>query len=120
MTLGAAIDYLGKMDKSKRENYRACIQFVDNSFKKLENRVQIYHSETDSALGVWSFSIAERHPGDLADLFSEKDICLRSGHHCCEPFHRYIGISGTVRMSIGYETTLAEVEQFFAVLQTLL
>lgn len=35
VTLSAAIDYLEKMEIEKRENYRDCIHFVDNSFEKL-------------------------------------------------------------------------------------
>lgn len=64
--------------------------------------------------------IPGKHPNDIADMFSEEGICLRSGHHCCEPLHVYLGISGSVRMSIGFDTTSEEVERFFAVLESFL
>ncbi|MCB9807561.1 aminotransferase class V-fold PLP-dependent enzyme [Candidatus Peribacteria bacterium] len=56
----------------------------------------------------------------MADLFAQENICVRSGHHCCQPLHDYLGISGTIRMSIGFDTTQQEIDRFFAVLETFL
>lgn len=52
-------------------------------------------------------------------MFAEEGICLRSGHHCCEPLHVFLGVSGTVRISIGFDTTQDEIERFFEVLKSL-
>jgi cysteine sulfinate desulfinase len=52
----------------------------------------------------------------VADFLAEKNICVRSGHHCTEPLHQALGLSGTVRMSIGIYTTQQDVEVFFSVL----
>lgn len=53
-------------------------------------------------------------------MFSEEGICLRSGHHCCEPLHTFFGVSGSVRLSIGFDTTREEIERFFVVLEAFL
>lgn len=120
VTLGAAIEYLEKLDKKKRDNYRSVIEIVNSHFNLLEAQwITVYHSDTSNALGVWSFSIQGKHSWDIADALAEEGICVRPGHHCCEPLHTYLWITGTVRISIGFDTTLDEIERFFEVLKSL-
>ena len=120
VTLGAAVEYLEKLSMEKRENYRALTRLVNSYFALLSTKwIILYHSATENALGVWSFTIEEKHPNDIADMFAEEGICLRSGHHCCEPLHTFLGVSGTVRISIGFDTTQDEIERFFEVLKSL-
>jgi cysteine desulfurase / selenocysteine lyase len=121
VTLWSAVKYLLKLTPEKRKNYSDLKNFIDTNFEKYRQKwVQVFHSNTSFSLGVWSFSIPWKHPSDIADGFAEEGICLRSGHHCCEPLHTYLGVSGTVRLSIGYDTTQAEIERFFAVLESFL
>jgi cysteine desulfurase/selenocysteine lyase len=121
VTLGAAIEYLETIDTTKREKYAQLVELVTQKFIQLAPKwVQVFHSNRAHSLGVWSFVIPGKHPNDIADMFSEEGICLRSGHHCCEPLHTYLGLSGSVRMSIGFDTTSEEVERFFAVLESFL
>jgi len=53
-------------------------------------------------------------------MFADENICLRPGHHCCQPLHDYLGLTGSVRMSMGFDTTQEEIEKFFVVLESLL
>ena len=39
-------------------------------------------------------------------------ICIRSGHHCTQPLHRHYGLAGTARASLGFTTTLEEIDRF--------
>jgi cysteine desulfurase / selenocysteine lyase len=121
VTLGAAIAYLERNSSSQREKYVDLLRHVDTSFGELRQKwIQIFHSHTQKSLGIWSFVITWKHSTDVADIFSDEGICLRSWHHCCGPLHTYLWISWTVRMSIGFDTTLAEIERFFGVLNHLL
>jgi cysteine desulfurase/selenocysteine lyase len=121
VTLGAAVEYLEKIDATKREKYTQLVEFVTQTFLWWVSKwVQVFHSDREYSLGVWSFVISGKHPNDIADMFSEEGICLRSGHHCCEPLHAHLWTSGSVRMSIGFDTTQEEVDRFFAVLETFL
>lgn len=76
--------------------------------------------ESVGRMGVFSFLVLGHHANDVAESFAEKDICLRAGHHCTEPFHRSLDLSGTVRMSISIYTTAEDVQKFFAHLDTFL
>lgn len=48
---------------------------------------------------VVSFLWPNLHPSDFASLLSEMNIALRSGHHCCQPLMKKLGVSGTLRAS---------------------
>jgi cysteine desulfurase/selenocysteine lyase len=48
----------------------------------------------------------------LAALLDASGICIRSGHHCTQPLHRLLGLSGSVRASLGFTTTEAEIDAF--------
>lgn len=120
-TLTAAIEYLEKMEENKRKKYRENIYFINDAFEKIKEKwVTVFHSYEDNALGIWSFTLEGKHATDIADIFGESNICVRAGHHCCEPLHTYLGISGSVRMSIGFDTTRDEIDKFFHVLESFL
>lgn len=121
ITIGAAIACIEKITPEVRAHYRQCIDFIDRSFASLQWKwLQIFHSPRADSIGVWSFIIPDRHPNDIVDIFAEKEICLRSGHHCCEPLHDFLWVAGTVRISIGFDTTQDEIEQFFEILRSIL
>ncbi len=121
VTLWAAVRYLQSISPEQKKEYAHLIEFIDDRFQSCTLKgLQIFHSKKPGSIGVWSFALPSKHPNDIADIFAEQGICLRSGHHCCEPLHTHLWVSWTVRMSIGYDTTRAEVERFFAVLESLL
>lgn len=75
--------------------------------------VTIYgHQNTDQKTPVVSFNIKDADPNQMgAILFDEYDIALRAGFHCAPMAHEAIGTinRGTIRASIGYTTTEADV-----------
>ncbi len=65
---------------------------------------------TESRLGVVSFSVQDMHSHDVAAALSQKHICVRAGYHCAAPLARCLHPDGTVRVSIGKETTKEDVD----------
>ncbi|MBT1278326.1 aminotransferase class V-fold PLP-dependent enzyme, partial [Thermoanaerobacter sp. AC272] len=49
--------------------------------------------------GIISFNVEGVHPHDVATILDEEGIAVRSGHHCCQPLMRYLGVPATVRAS---------------------
>jgi cysteine desulfurase / selenocysteine lyase len=56
-------------------------------------------------VGVLSFNLPGVHAHDLAAALDTEGIAVRAGHHCAQPLHRRLGVTGTARASFGLHTT---------------
>lgn len=50
------------------------------------------------------------HHYDLGTLLDQMGVAVRTGHHCCQPFMQYLGITGTTRYSFALYNTMEDVE----------
>jgi len=120
MGLGAAIEYLEKigMEKVKAWEERLAKRLVGGlqEIKKIE--IYGYGSEAEVfelGIGTVSFNVKGMNPNEVASrLDREASIIVRSGHHCCIPLMKYLGLGaeGTVRTSVYLYNTEGEVERF--------
>ncbi len=122
VSLKLAIDLLSKRDENQHQEYRNLIRYTNAHFQALVDggNIQLFHSNTPHALGIWSFIVPNKHINDVAESLDKYGICVRSGHHCCDPLHHSWWVSGTVRVSIGHSTTQKEIDYFFEKLGELL
>ena len=70
-----------------------------------------YGTTLDKA-SVLSFSIESTHPHDLASILDAEGIATRTGHHCCQPLMKKLGIKATARVSFAMYNTVEEVNRF--------
>ncbi len=71
--------------------------------------------------GLAAFTVSGGvHANDIAAMLDQEGIAIRSGHHCTQPLHRHLGISGTARASVYFYNTLAEVDTFIIALKDVL
>jgi cysteine desulfurase / selenocysteine lyase len=107
--LGAAVDYLGILGmENVREHERRLGEYAHQRLSEIEDLI-IYGPEKDRA-GLVSFSLPDVHPHDVSQLLDEEGIAIRSGHHCCQPLMRRLGVAATVRASFYLYNTEAEVD----------
>ena len=59
-----------------------------------------------------TFYVKGIHSNDIAEILDSKGVCIRSGHHCCQPLHRHIGINATARVSMNFTTSQEEINIF--------
>tara|TARA_Y100001968_G_scaffold281177_1_gene278272 strand:+ start:648 stop:1895 length:1248 start_codon:yes stop_codon:yes gene_type:complete len=59
-----------------------------------------------------TFYVNKIHSNDIAEILDSKGICIRSGHHCCQPLHRHIGINSTARVSMNFTTNKNDIDIF--------
>ena len=45
-------------------------------------------------------------------LLDKKNIAIRTGHHCAQPFMKLFNISGNARMSVGIYNTKDDIDYF--------
>ena len=59
-----------------------------------------------------TFVVDGVHANDIAALMDASGICIRSGHHCCQPLHRHYGVTASARASLSFTSTFAEIDRF--------
>ncbi len=57
-----------------------------------------------------TFYIKGIHSNDISELLDSSNICIRSGHHCCQPLHKYYGVKSTARASLSFTSTKEEID----------
>jgi cysteine desulfurase / selenocysteine lyase len=95
----AALDYLEKTGLEKiSEHEKNLTTKTIELFSKFPE-VTLYTPPEEFQSGIISFNIKGAHPHDIASIFNEHGIAIRSGHHCCQPLMRALNTSATARIS---------------------
>lgn len=113
--LHTALDWITEIDLEKIHSHEQ--ELLSYAYKKLSalSFVNILSPEPkpepDLALASCiSFTTPPVHPHDLTDYLGKKGICLRAGHHCCQPLHDHLGVNATTRISVAVYNTKEEIE----------
>ncbi|MBL1210199.1 SufS family cysteine desulfurase [Geminocystis sp. GBBB08] len=121
IALGAAIDYLSKIGIDNIHHYEE--ELTAYLFKQLNEipDLTIYGNqpppEGKGRAALAAFNVKGIHSSDLATLLDNEGIAIRSGHHCTQPLHRYLNISGSARASLYFYNTFAEIDTFILTLK---
>jgi cysteine desulfurase/selenocysteine lyase len=59
---------------------------------------------------VLSFVLDGRSVTEVGAHLNDHGIAVRAGHHCAQPIHRRFGLEGTVRPSLAFYNTFAELD----------
>ena len=99
--LSVAIDELEK----KRPN----LDLIKYAYDELVKVPKIKMLTERDAM-ILSFVVDGMHPLDVGAMLGVHNICVRAGNMCASWIHKYIGISGSVRISIGEWNTMADIK----------
>ena len=112
--LAAACDYLSALGMANvRAHERALTIAMSDALAAIPG-VTVYGPPAGERSGVVSFAMAGAHPHDLATVLDEHGVCVRAGHHCCQPLMRRLKVSATARASVGVYTTSSDVAALVA------
>ncbi len=114
--LGAAIDYLGGLDRKGMEAAENALLARANELVASVPGMTVIGT-AERKVPVMSFKIEGLHPSDIGTLLDQQGIAIRTGHHCAMPLMDFYGVPGTARASFAFYNTLEEVEQLFTALQ---
>jgi cysteine desulfurase/selenocysteine lyase len=107
--LGAAIDYLGRIDREAALDYEnELLAYATERLQQIP-RVKIVGTATQKA-AVLSFVIEGIHPHDIGTILDHEGIAIRTGHHCAQPVMQRFGIPATARASFAFYNTKDEVD----------
>ena len=114
--LGAAIDYLNRLDRAAMEAAENALLERANQLVETVPGMSIIGTAAQK-VPVMSFKIEGLHPSDIGTLLDQQGIAIRTGHHCAMPLMDFYGVPGTARASFAFYNTLDEVDQLFTALQ---
>jgi cysteine desulfurase/selenocysteine lyase len=116
--LGVICRYLEKLDYRNIElQDKKLAAYFWRKIKKLDF-VRIIGS-AQPKLPVFSLVISGVHPHDASDILGQEGIILRAGHHCAQPLHDFFGVPASLRASLSFYNTTAEIDFFIARLREL-
>lgn len=113
--LGAAIEYLTKIDMNKISEYEHSLRH--NLITKLKEipHINIINEESDS--GVVAFNVDDIFSQDVAVYLNKYNICVRAGNHCAKILKNEVGVKNTVRVSIYFYNNQKEIDKLVDLLK---
>jgi len=66
---------------------------------------------------AFSFTLGSVHAHDVAQFLDREGIAVRAGHHCAQPLMRKLGVPATVRASLSFYNTFAEIDRLAEALE---
>jgi cysteine desulfurase/selenocysteine lyase len=116
--LGAAIDYLNSIGMEKIAAYEhALTEYAMAGLARIPKIRLIGTSSTK--VSVLSFVVEGIPTEQVGKILDSEGIAVRSGHHCAQPVLRRFGVEATVRPSLAFYNTRAEVDKMLSVLSRL-
>ena len=116
--LGAAVRYLQAIGMERvRQHERELLGYALAELGKLDGMELLGPGNTAQQNGVISFRYRDIHPHDLATLLDEQGLCIRAGHHCCQPLMRELGLKATARASFYLYNDTRDVDHLSAALE---
>lgn len=98
--LGAAIDYIRTVG---RENIAAhekvLLDYMSRELAQVGGLT--FYGMAQEKVGIVSFTASWGQGADISMILDKQGVAVRTGHHCCMPLMDALGVTGTIRASIG-------------------
>ncbi|MDO5715890.1 MAG: SufS family cysteine desulfurase [Tissierellia bacterium] len=112
ISLSTAIDYLEELGFEKVDQYESYLtKYCYDKMVQLPY-LEVYTTPNEHRSPVISFNFRETHPHDVASILDSYGIAVRSGHHCAQPLHRFLGCNFSCRASFSFYNTTEEIDFF--------
>ena len=108
--LGAAADYLQGLDRAAAARHEADLLAYGTALLRELGGVRVV-GEAEEKAGALSFLLTGVHPYDAGTILDRLGIAVRTGHHCTQPLMQRLGIPGTVRASLAFYNTRADLDR---------
>lgn len=112
VSLASAISYVESIGLEKIDEYEKYLtKYCYGKISKLDY-LDVYTTPDENRAPVISFNFKQAHPHDVASVLDNYGIAVRSGHHCAQVLHRFLGCNFSVRASFAIYNTVEEVDYF--------
>jgi cysteine desulfurase / selenocysteine lyase len=116
--LGAALDYVSKLGIDNINQYEHFLLLYATNLMKQVPGLRLIGTAADKA-SVLSFTLKGFTNDEVGKALNEEGIAVRTGHHCAQPILRRFGVESTVRPSLAFYNTCADVDTLVQVLHRL-
>jgi cysteine desulfurase/selenocysteine lyase len=116
--LGTAIDYISRLGMHNIERYEHKLTcYATKRLGEIPGLRQI--GTVPHKVSVLSFILDDIPVEQVGQRLAQEGIAVRAGHHCAQPTMQRYGLTGTVRPSLAFYNTFAEIDTLIDVLRTL-
>tara|TARA_Y100001933_G_scaffold200032_1_gene201132 strand:- start:2530 stop:3786 length:1257 start_codon:yes stop_codon:yes gene_type:complete len=107
--LAAAIDYINSIGPKVIADYEdKLLRYVTEQLEEVDGIKLI--GTAKEKVGVVSFIMDDAHPHDVGTILDTEGIAVRAGHHCAQPLMQFYNVPATVRASLAFYNTRAEMD----------
>jgi cysteine desulfurase/selenocysteine lyase len=110
---GAAIDYLTQLGLDRTAACERQLLAYGTRALSAIPEVRLVGTARDKT-GVLSFVVEGIHPHDVGSILDREGVAVRTGHHCAQPVMDRLGVPATVRASLAFYNTEAELDALAA------
>lgn len=116
--LGAALEYVERIGIDNIARYEhELLVYATTALNKVPG-LRLIGTAKEKA-SVLSFALDGYKSEEVGAALNQEGIAVRSGHHCAQPILRRFGVETTVRLSLAFYNTYAEVDVLVNALQKL-
>ena len=118
--LAAAIDYIDRIgfDYISQREEQLCALAMERITDIPHIRV-IGSDDPHEHHGIITFTVEGVHPHDVSTIMSNDKVCVRAGHHCAQPLHKFLKTMSTTRASIAFYNNEDDIIRFTDCLKTI-
>lgn len=107
--LGAAIDYVQSFGMENIAAHEA--EILSYAMQELAVLKTLkLHGTAQNKAGVISFTMDGIHASDIGMVLDQCGVAVRTGHHCCMPLMKAMGLDATTRASLGIYTNKDDID----------
>lgn len=112
ISLCESIKYIEKISFEKiKEIEENLLIYAYNSISKLDF-LEVYLPNTlEKNSSILSFNIKSIHSHDVGTILDSNNVAIRTGHHCCQPFMKFMNLNTTCRASFSFYNTKEDIDQ---------
>lgn len=107
--LGAAIDYVTGLGMNLIYQYEHQLLHYATHLLKDVPGLRLVGTAPDKA-SVLSFTLKGYTNDEVGQALNKEGIAVRTGHHCAQPILRRFGLESTVRPSLAFYNTFADID----------
>ncbi len=109
--LGAAVDYLSQIGMENVHAHEQELTAYALDLMRAMPGVTVYGPDASQKGGVVAFAVEGVHPHDVATILDGEGVCVRAGHHCCQPLMQHLDVPALARASFYVYTTREDINE---------